>query len=106
MIRGVCFYVQGVDFLFHHFSQRAIYHTVSRHCVFPGELAGYDMQPVMAAAGLRAGVPRMQVAFILEFEHGRLQGGQSLADAVEAVHAGKVLRNGLTLTVAYTPAAT
>jgi hypothetical protein len=48
----------------------------------------------------------MQVAFVLELEHGRLQGGQSLADAVEAVHAGKVLRNGLTLTVAYTPAAT
>ncbi len=66
----------------------------------------HDLELTMLSAIARAGMADMQVAFIDEFDQRGLQYGKTIANLFLEVHAGKVLRNGLMVTCAYTPAST
>src|SRR5512139_1963686 len=60
----------------------------------------------MAAAGSGTGMPLVLGAFVFQGAGFGLQHGEALADQIGRAHAGNTFLNGLTLTPAYTPAAT
>ena len=66
-----------------------------------------DAQFIMSARG-GAGVTGMAMRLVFDVQRQRLKSGQALAHQCDGlrVQAGRTLRKGLTLTCAYTPAAT
>jgi len=76
--------------------------TMSHYLRFPMKLRTYQREREVAAAGV-SGVAGMHGAIIAEVEQVWLQRGQASADFLLEVvwgHAGRVLRNGLTVTLA------
>ncbi len=71
-----------------------------------GEFTRYDHELVMSAAILGPGVAGVLVAFVENFQGVRGKWRKPLADQVCSAHLGKTLRNGLTVTLANTPAVT
>lgn len=112
-------YVQRMNVVLHHFTERGIYHTVPRDGRLAGELRRHDVEPVMPAAIACTGVSCVLMAFVNDLDLGGLQhvkqGGHlrySVAAGVigfsaighGVAHAGNVFLKGLTATCAYTPA--
>jgi hypothetical protein len=80
--------------------KRLIYRAMADYLGFPAKLRADNSEREMSAAGV-ALVACMPGAVVLNIDQHRFQGSQSLADFVSDAHqAGKVLRKGLTVTLA------
>src|SRR5688572_22835616 len=97
-----------MDVPFHEVAQRLINHSMPGHRRLAAEGFRNDGElPVAAPRGPRSGVARMLLAFIAQIQRDRVQARELFAHrAFHRMHqAGSTLRNGFTVTRAYTPAA-
>jgi len=92
--------------LFQHILKRRIYHTVPCYDRLAGELRRHDIEPVMPTATVCANMQGMLVAVIGDLDLSGLQHSQVHTHLLYAAHAGETFLKGLTVTCAYTPAAT
>lgn len=84
--------------------KRLVNHAMAHYRRFAAEMRADHADGDMAAAGI-AGMPGVQGAVIADIQAQRLQRGEALADFFfeAGVQAGRVLRNGLTVTLENTP---
>ena len=72
-----------MDGILHQLAERLVNHAVARDGGLPGEARrDYRQAPVRAAAGARAGVAGVLRALVHQVERQRLEGGETLADAL------------------------
>ena len=102
---GQRFDAQSMHVSFQKISERRIHHAVALQLRLGGERHRDDMHVIMSLTGM--GMSGMQRAVIADIQLQRPEGGLQLpADTAAEVRIhGSTLRNGLTVTRAYTPAA-
>ena len=91
-----------MNVLAHHVAQRIVNQAVAGDGVFTVKGCRHNAQPVMASTGTGAGMARMQVAVVNDFDLMRGKYAKALVDLVDNGH-GRTFLNGLTVQRTKTP---
>ena len=100
-----------MDFTLHQIAKGFVHQSMAGDGRSSGELGRDDQQAIVSATTLGARVPGVLGRVVNELELYGIESGQTFAQQVfdcrdSLIHAGSTFLNGLTLTAAYTPAAT
>ena len=96
-VRRIEFQGESVDIRLHHRAERLVNPAVSLDTIEAGESAGDQGNAEVASTVAGAGVPRVQMALVLDLESLRFEDlGQTLADPFGPVDHGSTSLKGLT----------